>query len=106
MLDFFDFIYQWFSQGIFDVVDQIIVFWAKKFTIWSFEMAIYSIDVSWRVGKELLTDLNISATLNSYWSNLPPETSQFLAFFNIPEVINIILSAGAAKIVMRAVPGL
>lgn len=104
MLDFFDWLYQFFIDGLWVYVSSAIEYLTQHIMLAFFQISLWLTFQAWEAGKLLLSSYNVSAMLTSAYSALPADVSSMLGFFRIPECINILLSAGATKLVLRATP--
>jgi len=95
--DFLDFLH----NGIYDFVTKAFA----AFLIWStvayIDFMIYMIGFSWDVAQSVLSQLNVSAALNAAWSSLESSIASFVSLLNIPDAINVILSARVTRFVLN-----
>ena len=104
MFEFFDTIYEFISSGIYDLLKGSIAWLIEKALIAYYTSATWSLQFAWDIAETILTDLNISATIITYFDALPQNTKQIMAFFKIPEFINLVVSAFTTRLVLRFVP--
>ncbi len=101
VVTFFNQVYDFLGQGIYqfasDAFAQFVI-WA---TIQQIEFKIWIVGFAWEVAKSILDQLNISDALASAYGAVNGDVASMLGFFNIPEAINIILSALVTKFVLR-----
>lgn len=67
--------------------------------MWKAKLA--ALTFSWGVAQQLIINLNISGYLNTAWASLDSRVMSALAFFRIPDAVNMIISAGVTKFVFR-----
>lgn len=101
MFEFFDSIYQYLTVGLWLDINAMIVYVMAKLVIWAFELKLALIVFAWDVGKEVVNQLNLTATMNQAMSNLSSETYDAMAFFRVPDVLNMIMASYPAKLFMR-----
>lgn len=106
IVNFLNFIWEFLTSGIYQLLEDSVVYFGVKLTIWSIEFMAWSIEISWEIAQGVLTAYNVQAHLDNAWSLLPAEIANGLAFFRVPEAINNILTALTTKFVMRLIPGL
>lgn len=99
--DFFTKIWDFIQTGIYDFF----VEWFAEFVIWStvsmLKFKLMAMAFAWDVAQEVLTQLNISSALSLAWSQIDSGVLNALTFFNIPDAINIILSARVTRFVLN-----
>lgn len=69
-----------------------------------YDVSLEVVQLSWTVAQEVIADLDMSAYIVDAWTALPPETRQMLAFFRVPEVVNLLMSLGVTKFMLRFIP--
>ncbi|MCY1276877.1 hypothetical protein D9M68_594320 [compost metagenome] len=97
-------IWDFLTQGIYDFVkDGFVV--ATKAAIYAwFSGLLFLLDVSYTVARELIDSLGVASTLRNMFGALPADVAAGLAFFGVPQALNIIFSALATRFCMRFVP--
>jgi len=101
MIEFFNEMYTWITSGIYDFA---VEFWAWviiKITYIRIQWAIASIEFSWNIAREIMTQLNISSEMQSALNQLPPDIVDKLNFFNVINGLNLVLNAAVTRFVMR-----
>jgi hypothetical protein len=115
LIDFFNIILRFFSDIAGFINDlwlflqnglyQFFTEWFAAFVIWStvamLKAKLQLISFSWDVAQSVLVQLDISSFLSSAWSQMDSDVLNAITFFNIPDAINIILSASMTRYVMR-----
>ncbi len=98
---FFERIWDFFQQGIYDLITE----WFAAFVIWStvqmIQFKILMVGFAWDVAQQVLTELNISSFLSSAWGQLNGSVLSAMTFFNIPDAINILISAKTTRFVLN-----
>ncbi|MFP3979472.1 DUF2523 family protein [Marinobacter sp. KMM 10035] len=64
---------------------------------------IYFIQFSWGVAQEVLSQLNVSSTIQAYWGQLDSQVLGVATFLKIPEAFNMILNARLTRYVMDVI---
>lgn len=104
IINFFQYIWTFLSQGVYDFVKDALVV-ATKAAIYSYFSAMsFLIDISFTAAKEIIQALGLSSAVRSAFSALPAPVSSALNYFGIPQALNIIFSALSTRFVMRFVP--
>lgn len=106
MLDFFDAVYNWLYSGSYGFFTELSAYFIKQSVLAYLKFLYFVIPFAWGIAQSILNDLNISTYLNAAWSEFPPHVLGYLTFFNIPEALNIVISAHVTKFVLRFIPGL
>lgn len=101
---FFDYIYNWLTNGIYDFATQAIAFLIKWATLAWLDGLIWSISFAWDIAKIILQELNISQYLNNAWGQLPGGVMQYVQFFRVPEVVMNLISGFATRYVLKFIP--
>lgn len=101
IVDFFQSIDDFIKTDIYEFF----VKWFAEFVKWAvvamIKFKIVVLKFAWDVAKEILLSLNLSQYLTAAYGSLDSRLVQFLAFFRVPESINIFLSAHVTRFVMR-----
>lgn len=101
---FFQAIWNFFSQGIYDYLKDALVV-ATKAAIYSyFTSMLFVVEIAFTASKEIIQSLGLSSAVRSAFSALPPQVSSALSYFGIPQALNIVFSALSTRFVMRFIP--
>ncbi|MNZ51724.1 hypothetical protein D3C78_695460 [compost metagenome] len=101
---FFQYIWDWFRQGVYEFVQDAFVV-ATKVAIYSYiQMSLFLVDVAYEVVMDILADLNIAQYVESAYSSIPEAMRSVLEFFGIPQALTIIFAAIPTRLAMRFVP--
>jgi hypothetical protein len=73
----------------------------KKIAIWKIQTQLWAIDVAWNAAKSVLEDLQVFSKIATAFAGLDEGTRNILAFFKIPQAINVVLNAGVTRFVLR-----
>lgn len=104
MFDFFDNVWNWLTEGIYDVLSDALAALIEFLVEGYLDLLLWAVPFAWGVAQTVIQDLQLSQHINTAWSLLPTQAANTLAFFRIPEVIVIIVSAYAARLVLRFIP--
>lgn len=101
MIEFFNEMYAWMTNGIYDFVVEAYAWIIIKVTEFRLAFQLTLLEFSWDVAKEILTQLNISSEIQKALNFLPSDTVQQLNFFNVINGINLLLNAWVTRFVLR-----
>ncbi|MGE4307160.1 MAG: DUF2523 family protein [Novosphingobium sp.] len=104
IIAFFQYVWDFIAQGIYDLVKDGMVVATKAAMYASLKSLIFLLDVSYTVARELIDSLGISAMVRSMYAALPAPIAAGFAFFGVPQALNIIFMALATRFCMRFVP--
>lgn len=99
--EFFQRIWDFFQTGIYDLITE----WFAAFLVWStvhaLQFKLMMLVFAWDVAQQVLDQLNIGAALQAAWGQLDNTLLNVLTFFNIPDAINVIVSARMTRFVLN-----
>lgn len=101
LLEFFNSIIAFINVGIFEGFETMLQHMTASFILKVLEFKLYMVQFSWGVAQQLITQLNLSTYINQAWSQVDQTLVGTLTYFRIPEGINLVLSAGITKFVLR-----
>lgn len=104
IIGFFQWIWDFFAQGIYDFIKDGLVVATKAIIYSTLQTFILLLDVSFTVARELIDGLGIPAMVRGMYAALPVPIAAGLAFFGVPQALNIIMTAAATRFCMRFVP--
>ncbi|AEG00734.1 DUF2523 domain-containing protein [Methylomonas methanica] len=90
-----------FTTGIYELLTKFTAWFVKWSVVAMWKAKLAAIAFSWDVAQELITTLNISGYINAAWSTLDSKVLNMFVYFKIPEAVNIVMSAGVTKFVMK-----
>lgn len=99
------FIAEWLNSGDYGFFTDWTSYFIEGLTGAYLKFLQYAIPFAWGIAKNIIDDLQLSRFINDAWRTFDSDTVKLLTFFNIPEAMNNILTAGAAKLVFRFIPG-
>lgn len=106
MSDFFNYIADFFSSGIYDFFGDLLVALLEWVVVLLLSTTKFCVSFGWGIVKVIIQDLNLSGSINSAWSGLPADVRFILVSFRIPEGINIIFSSFITRFILNLIPGL
>jgi hypothetical protein len=101
LVDGFQTVSDFIQVGIYDLLVKFTAWFIRWYMVYWWQAKLAALNFSWSVAQQLMTSLNISATLNSAWGSLESRTLSMLVFFRIPDAVNLMLSAAVTKFVFR-----
>jgi len=103
VIAFFDEISGFINTGIYsfftDVFAQLVIY----LTIAGIKFKTMMLTFAWGTAKQVITQLNISLLIQNTFSVLDSKVLNFIAFFRLPECINIITSAYVTRYVLSII---
>ncbi|CAA36333.1 unnamed protein product [Primolicivirus Pf1] len=105
IIAFFQWIWDFFAQGIYDFVRDGLVVATKASMYAALQTLILLIDVSYTAARELIDSLGVPQMIRSMYAALPGPIAAGLAFFGVPQALNIIMGRGGDALLhaLRAV---
>ncbi|MGR1220038.1 DUF2523 family protein [Metapseudomonas otitidis] len=104
IINFFQYIWTFLSQGIYDFLKDALVV-ATKAAIYSYFTSMsFLVEISFTAAKEIVQALGLSSAVRSAFAALPAPVASALNYFGIPQALNILFSALSTRFVMRFVP--
>ncbi|MDO6444127.1 DUF2523 family protein [Marinobacter sp. 2_MG-2023] len=100
--DFFDAIWLFFT-GIPALIDDWMVKAGAWIVIAATKAKIAFIGFSWNVAQEVLNQLNVSSTIETYWGQLDSQVLGVATFLKLPEAFNMIINARVTRYVMDVI---
>jgi len=94
--DFFNAIWAFF-ESIPALIDD----WMVK--VASTKAKIAFIGYSWEVAQEVLSQLNVSDTIETYWGQLDSQVLGVATYLKLPEAFNMIINARVTRYVMDVI---
>jgi hypothetical protein len=106
MEDFFTYVNDWLDSGVYDFWTEAFAYFVEYMVVSYLKFINVVIPFAWGVAKVILEDLNVSALIDSAYSQFPSMSRDLMTAMRVPECINFALSAFVTKFVLRFVPGL
>lgn len=104
IITFFQWIWDFLAQGVYDFIKDGLMVLTKAAIYSALQTFILLIDISYTVARELIDSLGLAQTVRSMYAALPAPIAAGMAFFGIPQALNIIFVAAATRFCMRFVP--
>lgn len=104
IIGFFQWIWDFFAEGIYDFVKDGLVVVTKALVYGAIQTFMLLLEISYTVARELLDSLGVTELVRSMYGTLPAPLASGLAFFGVPQALNIIFSALATRFCMKFVP--
>lgn len=95
-MDFFDVLIQirdFFTDDIYDFFYEVFRQISAWYVVWVLKAKIFALSFAFDVASTIMTNLNLSQHLNSYYSMLDSNTLQYMSFFRLPDAINLLIQA-------------
>lgn len=105
IIAFFQEISDFITSGIYDFFVQAGIWILQKMIIGWLETKLWALKFSWDIASGFISSVGISDLVSQAFSGLPGTVMSAVSFFRIPEGINILLSCGVTRFVLRFVPG-
>lgn len=104
ILDFFQSVWDWFYVGIYEFTKSAFVLLTKYCIQAYFASMLFVADVGYEVFSSLMNDVGVSQYVQSSYASLDVKLRSALAFFGIPEAVNMVVSAIGTRFAMRFIP--
>ena len=104
ILDFFQYIWDFISSGIYDFVKDGLVLMTKACIYSWIKIQLLALEVAYEASQEIITDIGLADAVRDRWGSLPGDVTSALNFFAIPQALNIIFSALATRFALKFVP--
>ena len=104
LIDPINFIVHWFQETIYVFFVDAFAYLADSLTLAFIKFTTWSSEFAWDITKNIIDDLGATDALNSAWSTIPGDTVSVLSFFQIPDVISILLMAFITSYILKLIP--
>ncbi|MGZ3999619.1 MAG: DUF2523 family protein [Mucilaginibacter sp.] len=101
---FFDWLTAWFSHGLYDFAVWAFTGFVKYATVAALEFVLWSVPFAFDVARQIMTDLNINAYLQTAWAGLDSQYLSYATILQIPAAVNILVSGAITRYVTRFIP--
>jgi len=99
-----DFFVKWFNETIYQFFVSAFAYLVEQMTLASIKFTIWSSQFAWDIAKTIINDLGVTDALNTAWSSLDGDIISILSFFQIPDVVNILLTAFVTSYTLKFIP--
>ncbi len=104
IIAFFQYVWDFLAEGIYDLVKELLVI-ATKAAIYSYlKTQVFVLEISYKAAQQLVGSIGLAPRIQQMYNGLPAEVLATLAFFGIPQALNILFSALSTRFVMRFIP--
>lgn len=100
MQSLWDFLY----SGVYDFVTEAFVLLTKMAIKGWFEMQLFVAEIGYKAFREVVGGIGIGSTITSYYSSLDGDLRSLLAFFGLPDAVNMIFAAIGTRFSMSFIP--
>jgi len=104
ILNFFQSVWDWLYQGIYDFVKDAFVLATKMMIYGYIQGMIFLLEVSYEVFASIMDEIGVSKQVEEMYSSLDADLRSALGFFGIPDALNIIVSAIGTRWTMKFIP--
>ena len=104
MFEFLQAIADFFTTGIYEFFTELLALVMVKGMVLWFKAQLAGLEFAWGVGSTIIQNLNISQHISTAFSGLSGQVVATLSFFRFPEAINMLLTAGATRFVLKFIP--
>lgn len=104
---FFDFLYYFITNlpdNIADWVETSIKWTMKHLTLLFIYLSALAMEVAFEMMMEFLSSFNYSENITAAWNSIPDGPRSILAYFRVPECVNLLIAAIGTRFTLRFVP--
>lgn len=101
MFDFFNYLWDWLTGGVYDLLVNFLALCLEWGTAQWFRGKLFMLELSWNVAQQVLVDLDFTSQIDSAISSVPSEARSLIYYLQLPEAVNMIISAGVTKWILR-----
>ncbi len=101
MFDILTNIYDFFVNGIYDLLVEFTTYVLIKLTVATIEFKIFILGFSWDIAQEVLSTFDLSSKIQSGFDSVPSNIRNMLYFFRLPEVITNLLGGFVGRYVFK-----
>ncbi len=103
LIQFTDSMLDFQEEGQYSFFQEFVAWVLIKATVWKIEAMLWTAQFSWGVAQAVLDNLTIGDQVEALWQSTDSYVLSWLTYFKIPQALNIIMTAGTTKFVMRMV---
>lgn len=104
IINFLQSVWDWFYVGIYEFTKSAFVLLTKYCIQAYFSVMIFAAEIGFEVFSQLMKDVGVSQYVQSNYASLDVKLRSALAFFGIPDAVNMIVSAVGTRFAMRFIP--
>lgn len=101
---FFQFIWDFLTVGIYDFAKDVMVLLTKAAIYSWFQIQVFALEIAYDAAQGVMADFGVAQAVRQHWGAVPSEVANTLAFFGIPQALNIIFSALSTRFALKFVP--
>lgn len=106
MFEFLQSLSDFFQTGIYTFFEEWAVYFTTTLLIWWVKAKMYGLQFAWSVASSILEGFQVSSRIAQAFGMLSPEAAGIVNFFRFPEAVNLIMTGGATRWVIKMIPGL
>jgi hypothetical protein len=103
ILTFTDSVLDWLELGQYNFLEEFMAWALINYTMAKIQFMLWSAQFSWGVAQSVLDQLTIGDQIEQLWAQTDSYVLSWLSYFKIPQALNMILTAGTTKFIMRMV---
>lgn len=103
MIDFFKYVADFISSGIYDLLTQFTAYVIAQLSIAMITFKISAMTFFWDVAAQMLDDFHIGNYISALFGYLPPDFKPVVDFFGIPAAMQTIINAFATRYILNFV---
>lgn len=104
ILSFFQFVWDFLSTGIYDLIKEGLVVLTKAAIYSWVQIQLLALEVAYEAAQDIVTDIGVTQFVRQRYSGIPSETAAVLEFFGVPQALNILFSALSTRFALKFVP--
>lgn len=104
ILDFFQFVWDFLSSGIYDLIKDGLVVLTKAAVYSWIQVQLLALEVAYEAAQDIVTDIGVTQYVRQRYSGIPSQTAAALEFFGVPQALNILFSALSTRFALKFVP--
>lgn len=104
ILDFFQFVWDFLSSGIYDLIKDGLVVLTKAAVYSWIQVQLLALEVAYEAAQDIVTDIGVTQYVRQRYSGIPSQTAATLEFFGVPQALNILFSALSTRFALKFVP--
>lgn len=104
VIDFCNATFEFINSGIYTFFKEIFKYLTKVIVYGYLQSQLFLLQVSYEVAKELMQSFGVASFIESSYGKLSADVATTMAFFGIPQAINILLSGLSTRFAMKFVP--
>ena len=103
MIDFFKYIADFISSGIYDLLTQFTAYIISQMSIAMITFKISALTFFWDVAAQVLDDFGVGNYISALFGYLPADFKSVVDFFGIPAAMQTLINAFATRYILNFV---